>query len=47
MTTTEPGGGGAADGINELLRLNNLTKYLCLPSHDMDEEEQTINEKLQ
>ena len=38
---------GAADGINELPCPNNLTKYLCLRSHGMDEEKQTINEKLQ
>ena len=35
------------DGTNELFCPNNLIKYLCLPSHGMDEEKQTINEKLQ
>ena len=38
---------GAADGINELSCPDDLIKYLCLPSHSMDEEKQTINEKLQ
>ena len=35
------------DGINELSCPNNLIKYLRLPSHGMDKEKQTINEKLQ
>ena len=45
MTTIELG--GAADGSNELSCPDDLIKYLRLPSHDMDEEKQTINEKLQ
>ena len=47
MTATELGGGGAVDGINELPCQDDLIKYLRLPSHGMDEENQTINEKLQ
>ena len=35
------------DEINKLLCPDDLTKYFHLPSHSMDEEEQTINEKLQ
>ena len=38
---------GAADGTNELSCPDNPIKYLHLPSHDMDKEKQTINEKLQ
>ena len=37
---------GAADGTNELSCPDNPIKYLHLPSHDMDKEKQTINEKL-
>ena len=44
MTTTEPG--GVVDGINELPCPDDLIKYLRLPSHSMDEENQTNNEKL-
>ena len=31
-------GGGAADGIEEISGLDDLIKYLRLPSHGMDEE---------